>query len=84
MFYKRRETKTGKIRFEVGDSYKDPLTGKWKTASVSYYKDTSSARKKAEFELQEKIENLLNVTQSKINVETILTFKDLREAWFES
>ncbi len=46
MFYKRRETKTGKIRFEVGDSYKDPLTGKWKTASVSYYKDTSSARKK--------------------------------------
>ncbi|MBY4977261.1 tyrosine-type recombinase/integrase [Streptococcus suis] len=84
MFYKRRESKTGKIRFEVGDSYKDPLTGKWKTASVSYYKDTSSARKKAEFELQEKIENLLNVTQSKINVETILTFKDLREAWFES
>ena len=55
MFYKRRETKTGKIRFEVGDSYKDPLTGKWKTASVSYYKDTSTARKKAEFELQEKL-----------------------------
>lgn len=55
MFYKRRETKTGKIRFEVGDSYKDPLTGKWKTASVSYYKDTSTARKKQNLNYRKKL-----------------------------
>lgn len=57
MFYKRKENKKGQIRFEVGDCYKDPLTGKWKTVTVSYYKNTSRARKQAELELQEKSKN---------------------------
>ena len=84
MFYKRRESNTGKIRFEVGDCYKDPLTGKWKTTSVSYYKNTSSARKKAELELQDKIEKLLQVYQNNFSTQSIKTFKDLKEAWISS
>lgn len=39
VYYKTITNKKG-VRFEVLERYKNPLTGKWKTASVSYTKDT--------------------------------------------
>lgn len=37
--------------------YKDPLTDKWRTVTVSYTRNTSRARKQAEREVMDKIEN---------------------------
>ncbi len=45
MFYRTKTNSKGVTRYEVVDKYKDPLTGKGKTAVVSYHKNTSRARK---------------------------------------
>lgn len=48
MFYRTKTNSKGKIRYEVVEKYKDPLTGKWRTAIVLYYKNSSRSRKQAE------------------------------------
>ncbi len=37
MYYRTKTNSKGVTRYEVVDKYKDPLTGKWKTAVVSYH-----------------------------------------------
>ena len=51
MYYRTKKNTKGKVRYEVVEKYKDPLNDKWKTAVVSYEKNTSRARKQAEREL---------------------------------
>ncbi|CYW15845.1 TPA: hypothetical protein TZI89_001573 [Streptococcus suis] len=84
MFYRTKTNSKGKIRYEVVEKYKDPLTGKWKTAIVSYYKNSSRARKQAELELIEKIKTLQEKTKSSFSVSEIKTFGELKESWFNS
>lgn len=38
MYYRTKENSKGKVRYEVVEKYKDPLSGKWKTAVVSFEK----------------------------------------------
>ncbi|HEL2729338.1 TPA: hypothetical protein T8F52_000418 [Streptococcus suis] len=84
MFYRTKTNSKGKIRYEVVEKYKDPLTEKWKTAIVSYYKNSSRARKQAELELIEKIKTLQEKTKSSFSVSEIKTFGELKESWFNS
>ncbi|HEM3194475.1 tyrosine-type recombinase/integrase [Streptococcus suis] len=84
MFYRTKTNSKGKIRYEVVEKYKDPLTGKWKTAIISYYKNSSRARKQAELELIEKIETLQEKTKSSFSASEIKTFGELKESWFNS
>ncbi|HEM5051033.1 TPA: hypothetical protein U1212_002165 [Streptococcus suis] len=74
----------GETRFEVVEKYKDPLTEKWKTAIISYYKNSIRARKQAELELIEKIETLQEKTKSSFSASEIKTFGELKESWFNS
>lgn len=83
MFYKTRISKKGKVRFEVGDRYKDPLTGKVKFASVSYYKDVPKIRRRAERELEDKIDGLVNQFGRKADIAKIKTFGDLKNDWLK-
>lgn len=84
MYYRTKINAKGKIRYEVVEKYKDPLTGKWKTALVSYHKNTSRARKQAERELLEKIETLISDTEVQFNPEQIKTFGQLKRNWLET
>ncbi|HFR3439026.1 TPA: hypothetical protein ACHU8J_002119, partial [Streptococcus suis] len=84
MFYRTKTNSKGKIRYEVVEKYKDPLIGKWKTAIISYYKNSSRARKQAELELIEKIETLQEKTTSSFSASEIKTFGELKESWFNS
>ncbi|HEL1643486.1 hypothetical protein [Streptococcus suis] len=84
MFYRTKTNSKGKIRYEVVEKYKDPLIGKWKTAIISYYKNSSRARKQAELELIEKIETLQEKTKSSFSASEIKTFGELKESWFNS
>ncbi|WP_408545201.1 hypothetical protein [Streptococcus suis] len=84
MFYRTKTNSKGKIRYEVVEKYKDPLIGKWKIAIVSYYKNSSRARKQAELELIEKIETLQEKTKSSFSASEIKTFGELKESWFNS
>lgn len=84
MFYRTKTNSKGKIRYEVVENYKDPLTGKWRTAIVSYYKNSSRARKQAELELIDKIEMLQDKTKNRFAATEIKTFGVLKESWFNS
>ncbi len=84
MFYRTKTNSKGKIRYEVVEKYKDPLTGKWKIAIVSYYKNSIRARKQAELELIEKFETLQEKTTSSFSATEIKTFGVLKESWFNS
>ena len=82
MYYKQVKNKKGEVRFEVLERYKDSLTGKWKTASVSYYKNTSRARLQAERDLREKIDSLTLGSLGENDKKKIRTFGELKEDWF--
>ncbi len=73
MYYRTKTNSKGVTRYEVVDKYKDPLTGKWKTAVVSYHKNTSRARKQAERKLKDKIERLVNGSEAQFNPQLIRT-----------
>lgn len=78
MYYRTKTNSKGVTRYEVVDKYKDPLTGKWKTAVVSYHKNTSRARKQAERKLKDKIERLVNGSEAQFNPQLIRTFGELK------
>lgn len=84
MYYRTKTNSKGVTRYEVVDKYKDPLTGKWKTAVVSYHKNTSRARKQAERELEDKIERLVNGSEAQFNPQLIRTFGELKMSWLET
>jgi integrase len=84
MYYETRLTKKGKKRFVILEDYTDPLTGKKKRASVSYHLDTSRARKQAERDLQDKIDEIVGATKRRFDGKTFLTFAQLRDDWLET
>lgn len=84
MYYRTKTNSKGVARYEVVDKYKDPLTGKWKTAVVSYHKNTSRVRKQAERKLKDKIERLVNGSEAQFNPQLIRTFGELKMSWLET
>lgn len=84
MYYRKRIKRGGQLRFEVSEKYKDPLTGKWKTATVAFSKDTSRARKQAERDLLDKIEGIVSKRESVYDTKKIKTFGELKEDWLAS
>ena len=84
MYYRTKTNSKGVTRYEVVDKYKDPLTGKGKTAVVSYHKNTSRDRKQAERELEDKIERLVNGSEAQFNPQLIRTFGELKMSWLET
>lgn len=84
MYYKTKYNKKGEVRFEVLERYKDPITGKWRTASTSYTKDTSRARKQAERELKDKIDDILSKSEGAYDSKAIKTFGELKSDWLET
>lgn len=79
MFYET--TNSGNYR--VGEWYRDPLTNKRKKAYVGYISNTSRARKQAERELIDKIDELVNGTSFR-NASNIKTWGQLRDDWLET
>lgn len=49
-------TVRGKVRYRFGETYKSPLTGKYKKVSVSYLKNNNQTKRAAAIELAKKIE----------------------------
>ncbi|MFU2181771.1 tyrosine-type recombinase/integrase [Streptococcus pluranimalium] len=84
MYYRTRKNTKGETRFEVVEKYKDPLTGKWKNATVTYSKNTSRARKEAERRLLDKIDTLVNGIEYQFNPQKIKTFGQLKQDWLDT
>ena len=82
MFYRTKTNSKGVTRYEVVVKYKDPLTGKGKTAVVSYHKNTSRVRKQAKRELED--ERLVNGSEAQFNPQLIRTFGELKMSQLES
>ncbi|MCT1227779.1 site-specific integrase [Lactococcus lactis] len=83
MQYRTTKTKKG-IRYDVVGSYKDPLTGKRKRATVSYYKDSPRLRKQAERDLEDKIYQLVSETEVGYNPRNIVTFGELKDSYIKA
>lgn len=84
MYYRTKTNSKGITRYEVVDKDKDSLTDKWKTAVVSYHKNTSRVRKQAERELEDKIEILINGSEDQFNPQLIRIFRELKMSWLET
>ena len=56
MYFEQRKHKNGEIYFKAIERYIDPLTEKYKRASVIFTSDTSRGRAKAVRELDEKFD----------------------------
>ncbi|MDY4761619.1 tyrosine-type recombinase/integrase [Streptococcus thoraltensis] len=84
MYYRTRKNSKGETRFEIVEKYKDPLTGKWKNATVTYSNDTSRSRKDAERRLIDKIDKLVNNIEYQYNPQKIKTFGQLKQNWLET
>ena len=79
MYYKQKPS--GKQDF--GEWYIDPLTGKRKRAYVTYENNTPRERKRAERELQDKIDDILNANEFNAK-KRIKTFGALKDNWLET
>ena len=84
MYFRTKENANGKVRYEVIEKYKDPLTGKWKTAVVSFSKNTTRARKQAERELLDKVEHIVQQSECRFDSKKIKTFGQLKQSWLDS
>ncbi|MDU3189229.1 MAG: site-specific integrase [Streptococcus mitis] len=84
MYYVTKKNSKGQPLYQVVEKYKDPLTGKWKSVTVSYTKNTSRARKQAEREVLDKIDRLTTSFESQFSPELITTFGELKENWFQT
>ena len=84
MYFRTKENAKGKVRYEVIEKYKDPLTGKWRTAVVSFTKNTPRARRQAERELKAKVDDLLDQFECCYDNKKIKTFGQLKQSWFET
>lgn len=73
-----RKTPNGKFQF--GENYKDPLTGKWRRVTMSNVKNTAHTRKMAQIELERRItEKLKHADDGKLKQG--VTLGELREEW---
>lgn len=84
MYYVTKTNSKGQPLYQVVEKYKDSLTGKWKSVTVSYTKNTSRARKQAEREVLDKIDRLTTSFESQFSPELITTFGELKENWFQT
>ncbi len=84
MYYRTRKNAKGETRFEVVEKYKDPLTGKWKNATVTFSNDTSRSRIDAERRLIDKIDKIVNNVEYQYNPQKIKTFGQLKQNWLET
>ncbi len=84
MYYVTKTNSKGQPLYQVVEKYKDPLTDKWRTVTVSYTRNTSRARKQAEREVMDKIEKLTSSLENQYNPEMITTFGELKESWFQT
>lgn len=73
------QLKNGKYKYR--EKYKDPLTGKWKSVTVTYEKNNRHIEKLAQKELNSKIDNILNKV---ISPTTKLTFSQLANLYLTS
>lgn len=73
-----RKAPNGKYQF--GENYKDPLTGKWRRVTTTNAKNTSHTRKQAQIYLESKINQQL---QSVVNGEIKhgITFEQATDEW---
>ena len=83
MYFEERKNKDGKLFYVAAERYVDPLTGKKKRASVVYHKNTSRARRQAERELIDKIDDIISKKQGFFKGSSMTTFLDLKTSWFE-
>jgi len=84
MYFEQRKHKNGEIYFKAIERYIDPLTEKYKRASVIFTSDTSRGRAKAVRELDEKIDRLIKERQEQFQGQAMKAFSDLKTSWFET
>ena len=84
MYFEERKNKNGSTFFLMFDRYVDPLTGKRKKVALRFQKNTPRERRKAERDLQDKIDNLIAEQQGRIHGNTLKTFGKLRDTWLEA
>lgn len=83
MYFEERKNKRGKSFFVVTDRYVDPLTGKFKRASVVYHRNTSRCRNEAVRQLSDRIEQLIAKEEDLYKGDSLSTFGDLKASWFD-
>ncbi|MEL1270563.1 tyrosine-type recombinase/integrase [Lactiplantibacillus plantarum] len=83
MYFEERKNKDGKSFYVATERYVDPLTGKRKRASVVYHTNTARARRQAERELVDKIEELISKKQGFFKGSSMVTFSELKKSWFD-
>ena len=66
--------------FKYREKYKDPLTGKWKSVTITYEKNNRHIEKLAQKELNEKINNIISNTASSHKE---ITLKQLVEVYLK-
>jgi len=84
MYFEERKNKNGESFYVAVERYIDPLTGKKKRASVVYRTNTVRARRQAERELVDKIDDLISKKQGYFQGKSMLTFYDLKNSWFDT
>lgn len=79
--YTRIEKKTGKVRY--CEEFLDPLTNKWRTASVTFDCDNARNKKEAFAILREKINNMLKPADVNISLSQLIAEykKDNVDIW---
>lgn len=83
MYFEQRKNKKGEIYFVANERFIDPLTGKRKKVSIVYHVNTPRARRQAERELTDKIENIIAEKQGFFQGSSMKTFGDLKSSWIE-
>lgn len=84
MYFEERKNKNGDSFFVATERYVDPLTGKRKRASIVYHTNTARARRQAERELIDKIDELISKKQGFFKGSSMVTFSDLKKSWFDA
>ncbi|EPM8159444.1 TPA: tyrosine-type recombinase/integrase [Enterococcus faecium] len=84
MYFEERKNKNGENFYVAVERYVDPLTGKKKRASVVYRTNTVRARRQAERELVDKIDDLISKKQGYFQGKSMLSFRDLKNSWFDA
>ncbi len=74
MFISEKKLKDGSIVYKYGESYKDPLTGKYRKVYINSSKNTKAVQKEMQRLLTDKIEAILlnSVDQKTLTVKTLV------------
>lgn len=74
MFIDQKKLKDGSVVYKYGESYKDPLTGKYRKAYLTSSKNTKVVQKEMQRLLTDKIEAILlnSVDQKTLTVKTLI------------